>query len=51
MEKSRRVSPYKKSLFQQVLRLRNKAVHKPTAITEEDFESVLQNLKLLEADF
>lgn len=51
LERARKISPYKKSLFQQVLRLRNKAVHKPSAITEEDFESVLQNLKLLEASF
>jgi len=34
-----------------VLRLRNKAVHKPTSISDEDFDSVVQNLKLLEADF
>jgi CheY-like chemotaxis protein len=51
IEKARRISPYKKSLFQQVVRLRNKAIHNPWKISEEDFDSSVKNLKLLEADF
>jgi CheY-like chemotaxis protein len=51
IEKARRISPYKKSLFQQVIRLRNKAIHNPWRISEEDFDSSVKNLNLLEADF
>jgi len=51
LEKSRRLSPYKKSLFQQAMRLRNKAIHHPASITDMDFDNVVKNLKLLEADF
>jgi CheY-like chemotaxis protein len=51
LERARRISPYKKSLFQQVLRLRNKAIHHPWKITEGDFDSSVKDLKLLEADF
>lgn len=51
LEKTRRISPYKRSLFQNLLKIRNKAVHKPMAVTEEDFEIVLRDLKILEAHF
>lgn len=51
LARTHRVSQFKKSLFQHVLRIRNKATHHPTAITEEDFDIVRKNLKLLEADF
>jgi CheY-like chemotaxis protein len=51
LERARRISPYKKSLFQDLLKLRNAAVHKPTSISEDDFDNVIKNIKLLEADF
>ncbi len=49
LERSRRISPVKKELFQHILRLRNKAVHHPTTISEKDFDSATKDLKLLEA--
>ena len=51
LESAHRISPYKKTLFQQLLRTRNKAIHSPSGINEQDFESVIQNLKLIEAHF
>lgn len=51
IEKSHRIGQYKRSLFQQALRLRNKAIHHPTTVSEADFEAAFNNLKLLEADF
>jgi len=51
LERSHRFSPFKKSLFQQVLRIRNKAIHSPTTISEEDFDMAVKDLKLLEAKF
>jgi hypothetical protein len=45
------VGPYKKSLFQQLLRLRNKAVHHPASFSEQDFEKAQSDIKLLEASF
>ncbi len=49
LERARRISPVKKDMFIQLLRLRNKAIHHPATITEKDFDSVIKNLKLLEA--
>lgn len=51
LERTHRISQYKQSLFQQVLKLRNKAIHHPMSITEADFDSAFKNLKLMEADF
>lgn len=51
LERSHRFSLFKKSLFQQVLRIRNKAIHSPTTISEEDFDMATKDLKLLEAKF
>ncbi|MDP2166823.1 MAG: response regulator [Thermodesulfovibrionales bacterium] len=51
LERSRRITPYKKSLFQHVLRLRNKAIHHPMTVSEADFDTAFKNLKLIEADF
>ena len=51
LEKSRKFSQYKRSLFQNVLKLRNRAIHHPGTITDEDFESALKDLKTLEAHF
>lgn len=49
LERARRISPVKKDVFIQLLRLRNKAIHHPSTITEKDFDSVIKDLKLLEA--
>jgi CheY-like chemotaxis protein len=51
LERARRIGPFKKDLFHQVLRLRNKAIHHPTAISEYDFEKALKDLRLLESNF
>lgn len=51
LERTHRLGQYKKSLFQQVLKLRNKAIHHPHNVTEADFDIAFKNLKLLESDF
>jgi len=51
LDHSPRFSQFKKDLFQQTLRLRNKAIHHPSTISEEDFDKVQENLRLLEAKF
>lgn len=48
LERSHRISQYKIELFQQVLRLRNKAIHHPTDMQEQDFDTAVRNLRLLE---
>ncbi|TAL23539.1 MAG: response regulator [Nitrospirae bacterium] len=49
LERTQRVSQFKKSLFHKVLKIRNKAIHSPTTISEEDFDMAAKDLKLLEA--
>lgn len=49
LERARRISPYKKELFLQLLKVRNKAIHHPGTITERDFDLVINSLKILEA--
>jgi len=51
LERSHRISAYKKELFVRLLRARNKAIHHPATITEKDFDMVIQSLRLLEAKF
>lgn len=51
MEKAKRISPYKKTLFQQLLRIRNKAVHHPDTTGEDEFEQTRETLLLLESKF
>ena len=51
LERAHRISAYKKELFLQLLRARNKAIHHPATITEKDFDLVIQSLRLLEAKF
>lgn len=51
LDKAKRISPYKKQLFQQLLKLRNRSIHKPQSITEADFEEAFKSLKILESDF
>jgi len=51
LEKSRRMSAFKRSIFLKLIRSRNRAVHSPSVISEEEFEAVRENLILLEAAF
>jgi CheY-like chemotaxis protein len=48
MEQSRRISRFKAGLFNDLMFLRNKAVHKPTTVTEEDFKTLEKKMALLE---
>jgi len=48
LERSNRITVYRKGLFQQLLRLRNKAIHQPTEMSEKDFDAAIKNKKLLE---
>jgi len=49
LDLNRRFSGQRKGLFQQLIRFRNKAIHHPATITEDDFAVVLKNLESLEA--
>ncbi len=49
LERAHRLSAVKRDMFQQVLRLRNKAIHHPTTISEKDFDAAARDLTLLEA--
>ncbi len=48
MERTNLISQYRKGLFQQLLRIRNKAIHQPTDFSEKDFDAAIKNLRLLE---
>lgn len=48
MERTHRLSNFRKAIFHQLLRLRNKAIHQPTSISEKEFETAEKNLQLLE---
>ncbi|KPK01062.1 MAG: hypothetical protein AMK71_06970 [Nitrospira bacterium SG8_35_4] len=48
MEKSGRIMPSQSDLFNKMLRFRNRAIHRPTAISEGDVQSVFHDMKLLE---
>ena len=48
MEKSGRIMPSQRDLFNKMLRFRNRAIHRPTAISEDDVQSVFHDMKLLE---
>jgi CheY-like chemotaxis protein len=50
MEKSRRISAFRKDLFSDLLGLRNKAVHQPAGVTEADFKVAAKKLALLEEE-
>lgn len=51
LERAHRISPLKRSMFQGLMRIRNKSVHHPMSIGEADFSSTAEQVKLLEADF
>jgi len=48
LEQSRRISTAKAELFGKMMRLRNKAIHSPSDITEKGVRAALKNIKLLE---
>ncbi len=48
LEQAGRISPYARGLFQNLLRLRNKAVHEPTVVAEGDFDAAIKEIAQLE---
>jgi CheY-like chemotaxis protein len=48
MEQRRRISHFRKELFSDLLGLRNKAIHQPANIMEDDFKTAKKKLTLLE---
>lgn len=50
LDRARRIMPDQRSVFQSLLRLRNKSVHHPGALLENEFTKAVQNLKKLESE-
>ena len=48
MQRMRRIGRYRKDLFSELLRLRNKAIHQPASVTAADFGVAIKKLSLLE---
>jgi hypothetical protein len=48
MEQDRRITQSRIGLFSDLLGLRNRAIHQPTAVTEADFKTAVKKLSLLE---
>ena len=48
LEGAGRLGPYRKNLFNDLLKLRNVAIHNPAAITEPDFAAATRKLEMLE---
>jgi CheY-like chemotaxis protein len=48
LERSRRISPTKAEMFGRMMRLRNRAIHRPSDITEKGVKAAFENMKLLE---
>jgi len=48
MDQARSISQYRRGLFSDLLVLRNKSIHQPTAITEADFKTAIKKVALLE---
>ena len=48
MDQGRRISNFRKALFTDLLGLRNRAIHKPTTVAEDDFKAAIKKLSLLE---
>jgi CheY-like chemotaxis protein len=48
MEQGRRISHFRKDLFSDLTGVRNKAIHQPTIVTEDDFKTAIKKLSLLE---
>lgn len=47
LEENRGFSPYRKGIFNRLARLRNRAIHEPAALAEEDFGKATKDLELL----
>jgi hypothetical protein len=47
LEENRSYSQYRKGIFQRLARLRNKAIHEPMSLSEEDFDNAVKDLALL----
>ncbi len=50
MERSRKLSKYKLVVFQKMIQLRNRAIHQPGTLVEEEFEKASRELNGLEAE-
>jgi len=48
MERTRSITQYRKGLFHQLLRMRNKAIHQPMMVSEKDFDAAAKSLQFLE---
>jgi CheY-like chemotaxis protein len=48
LESSTLVSKHRKGLFQQLVRLRNRAIHQPEAISEKDFDDAINSINFLD---
>jgi CheY-like chemotaxis protein len=51
LEKARRIKPFKRTLFQGLLRVRNKSMHHPGSLSGQDFNNAVRDLKQLESAF
>jgi hypothetical protein len=49
LEHSRHIKPYTKELFGKMMRLRNRAIHRPAGISEKEVQTAFRNIKSLEA--
>jgi CheY-like chemotaxis protein len=48
MEHGNRISQFRKELFYELMSLRNKAIHQPTAVVEADFKTAIKKLGILD---
>lgn len=48
LERSRKISTFNKELFSRLMRLRNRAIHRPSGITEKDVQKAFDDINLLE---
>lgn len=51
LDRARKLGQFKKPLFQNLLRLRNKCVHHPDKLSEQEVENAIRDIKNLESDF
>jgi len=50
LDRTNRIKPHERSIFQNLLRLRNKSVHHPGALTDQEYKNAVRDLGQLEAD-
>jgi CheY-like chemotaxis protein len=51
LEQARKIKTFKWELFSNLLRMRNKAIHRPSGVTEEEVQEVFRSIGLLEAKY